>query len=449
MLHTRCRSGEGSRALHRLTRSQGGLRAGDVSRDDLVVGDCDTGERHVARVLDLVGDRHRRTGRNGHTRCGVRVIAVDLLDDADVRVRGNTGVGRVGVADLASVRVGAFDRADVRVLHTRSRSREAGRACHTFTRSQRGLRAGDVGRGDLVVGDGHVRERHVAVVGDLVSDRHRRAGSDVHTGSGVRVITVDLLDDGDAGVAGRALDRVEDHVEARRVRGRVGVAHSQVHRVRGRAGNCAVVVNDSVEADLDGVLVHGDGDVGGEQGGTVEGDDDVVDRAGHVRQCRDVDGSAGRECLVFPARNDHAVLDGLDVNGAGRGGAREGQRGEALHAAVAAPLRSVRGDRNGRGGAVTSSRTCGRVKGVQLACVTDDPHARRQQVVSGDTVGLEVGHAANHRCDTCGPEVGAGRAAVEAEDRRAGRVAGAKVFARARGVGPELRAANVLDTTER
>ena len=69
--------------------------------------------------------------------------------------------------------------------------------------------AGEAGdRPQLVVGDDHVGQRHVAGVGHHVGERHRAARGHVRPGRGVGVLAVDELDDVDRRGVAEVVGRV-------------------------------------------------------------------------------------------------------------------------------------------------------------------------------------------------------------------------------------------------
>ena len=174
--------------------------AGDGAQ--LVVGDGDVGQGHVAGVGHHVGEGHRAARRHVRPGRAVGVLAVDELDDLDARSEVAEVVGRVVVGDggaRRAVGVLAGDGADVGLLAGQGGGgRRVGPGLGQVEQAVGVGVAGEAGdEAQLVVGDGDVGQGHVAGVGHHVGEGHRAAGGHVRPGRAVGVLAVDELDDVD------------------------------------------------------------------------------------------------------------------------------------------------------------------------------------------------------------------------------------------------------------
>jgi hypothetical protein len=215
-------------------RSQQRHRTGDAAH--LVIGQREAGQRHIARVGDAIGPRHRRA--YGHHRAGRRVgvLAVGVLRQLDLRIRAIV-VARVGVCHRRhrSQRRRTRHHRGVGILADLGHARfgAEGRGA----RGQQRHRTGDAPF--PVVHQHNVCQRHVARVGDAVGPRHRRPHLDVGAGRRVRIFTV--------GVLGHLDGRLGGEVVAR-----VGVGHrcGRTHRRCTRHDGRVLVLADDCRARL-------------------------------------------------------------------------------------------------------------------------------------------------------------------------------------------------------
>ena len=130
-------------------------------------------------------------------------------------------VGRVVVGDgraRRAVGVRAGDRADVGLLAGQGGG--GGGVSPGLGQVEQAVAVGVAGeagdRSRLVVGDGHVGERHVARVGHDVSKRHRAAHRHVRPGRRIGVLPVDELDDLNARGVAKVIVRIRRSLLNRR-----------------------------------------------------------------------------------------------------------------------------------------------------------------------------------------------------------------------------------------
>ena len=184
--------------------------AGDGAQ--LVVADHHVGQRHIARVGHHVGERQRAAHDDDRPGRRVGVLAVDKLDDVNRRGVAEV-VGRVVVRDRRAGRVVGIlggDGAGVGLLAGQGDGRLG--VGPGLGQVEQAVAVGVAGeardRPQLVVGDHHVGQGHVARVGHHVGERQRAAGGHLHPGRRVGVLAVDVLDDVDPRRGAEVVGRV-------------------------------------------------------------------------------------------------------------------------------------------------------------------------------------------------------------------------------------------------